>query len=122
MFVTIINKFYCFFFSAGPLSFYESGQTQCSTTCPDTQKFSFVPGKTYEYRYESDALTSIPGATEESSALHMSATVRLETLSTCEMALSVSTHTIKSQLYNSNTPAGTFLFVFGNNTCHYSPQ
>ena len=77
----------------GPLNFYESGETQCATTCPDTQRFSFVPGNTYEYRYESDVLTNIPGATEESSALHMSATVRLEALTQCEMALSVSTST-----------------------------
>ena len=92
-------SYHCLLF-VGPLNFYESGETQCATTCPDTQRFSFVPGNTYEYRYESDVLTNIPGATEESSALHMSATVRLEALTQCEMAISVST---SSSLFYSKT-------------------
>ena len=50
-------------------------------------KFGFEEGKTYEYSYESDVKTHIPGAMEEHSSLHMRATVRLEALSRCEMAL-----------------------------------
>ncbi len=87
---TTVHKCPKFAFISGPLSFYENSDTQCATTCPDTQKFAFAPGTTYEYRYESDVTTSIPGATEESSALHVTATARVETLSNCEMALVVS--------------------------------
>ena len=46
-------------------------------------------GKTYEYVYESDLKTSIPGATEEHSSLHMRSTVQVEVMSQCEMVLKV---------------------------------
>lgn len=63
--------------------------TQCSVSCPvssTSSKFSYEPGKTYEYTYESDIKTSVPGATEHSS-LHMRSTIQLEVISTCKMVL-----------------------------------
>ena len=52
-----------------------------------SSKFGYKTGNTYEYGYESDVKTHIPGATEEHSALHVRATARLEILSQCELAL-----------------------------------
>lgn len=94
----------------GPLNYYESGESQCATTCPETSKLPFVPGHTYEYSYASDVMTSIPGATEESSALHMTATVRLEALSACEMAISVSSKRKLNKYWNS-MPFVAYMFV-----------
>jgi len=61
---------------------------QCATYCPSgtTTKFSYMSGQTYEYQYEADIKTSIPGSTEHSS-LHMRARALLDVISPCEMVL-----------------------------------
>ena len=56
----------------------------------DTGKFDYVPGNTYEYQYEADIKTHIPGTTEEHSSLHLRANVQIEAITKCEMALRVS--------------------------------
>ena len=58
---------------------------------PESVKFAYEPTKQYEYTYENDIQTSIPGSTEEQSSLHMRATVQIEVLSPCEFNLKVST-------------------------------
>lgn len=47
----------------------------------ENTKFGFENGKTYEYAYESEVKTHIPGASTEHSSLHMNAKVKLEVLS-----------------------------------------
>lgn len=44
-----------------------------------------MPGKIYEYAYESNTRTTIPGSTEEHAGLQMRATVKLAVASPCEM-------------------------------------
>ena len=55
----------------------------------ESLKFAYEENTVYEYAYENDVQTSIPGSTEEQSSLHMSATVQIEVLSACEMNLKV---------------------------------
>ncbi len=62
-----------------------------SSRFPDSSKFSYTPDQTYEYSYESDIRTSITGATEEHSSLHVRATAKVEVLRPCEMVLWVRT-------------------------------
>ena len=61
----------------------------CLSLVPDTTKFSYEPGKTYEYAYESDLKTWVNGASEDHSSLHIRATAQIEVLSRCEMVLKV---------------------------------
>ena len=46
-------------------------------------------GSTYEYDYASDVKTMMLGASEEHSSLHMTASLHIEVLQKCEMALKV---------------------------------
>jgi len=48
-----------------------------------------MQGQTYEYQYEADIKTSIPGSTEHSS-LHLQARAQIDIISTCEMVLRLS--------------------------------
>ncbi|ELU04621.1 hypothetical protein CAPTEDRAFT_222921 [Capitella teleta] len=77
---------------AGPLTDSTAASDQCSTWCSagDNDKFSFDADKTHEYQYESDVKTSMGGASEEHSSLHLRATAHIEVLSRCEMALRLS--------------------------------
>ena len=62
---------------------------KCSFVVVDTGKFDYVPENTYEYRYEADIKTHIPGTTEEHSSIHLRANVHIEAITKCEMALRV---------------------------------
>jgi hypothetical protein len=64
---------------------------QCATSCSadTTTKFAYVIGQTYEYQYEADIKTSIPGNTEHSS-LHIRAKALVDVISTCELVLRLS--------------------------------
>lgn len=53
-------------------------------------KFSFDADQTYEYQYESNVKTSMGGASEEHSSLHLRTTAQFEVISKCEMVLRVS--------------------------------
>lgn len=66
--------------------------TQCAISCPETSnaKFQYVPGQTYEYMYEGDIKTSVAGSSSEHSSLHMTSTVYIDVVSTCEMNLRLS--------------------------------
>jgi len=55
----------------------------------ESSKFSYMPGKIYEYAYESNSRTTIPGSTEEIAGLQMRANVQLAVASACEMAVKV---------------------------------
>ena len=57
--------------------------------CAESSKFSYTPGKIYEYAYESNTRTTIPGSMEEQASLQMRANVQLVALSPCEMAVKV---------------------------------
>ena len=58
----------------------------------DTGKFNMETGSTYEYDYASDVKTMMLGASEEHSSLHMTASLHIEVLQKCEMALKVRRH------------------------------
>merc|ERR1712018_150910 len=74
---------------AGPIS-YNEPITQCATTCPDDADFPYVPGTTYTYGYESTMTTHIPGSTEQTAQMFVTATANVEVLGRCEMALRMS--------------------------------
>ena len=62
---------------------------QCAISCPQAAgKFSYMPGQTYEYRYNADIQTNIPGSRDQSN-LHLSASVFLDVVSPCELSLRV---------------------------------
>lgn len=76
--------------------------SQCANTCPQTGgKLSYRPGQTYEYRYDADIQTNIPGSRDQSN-LHMSASVLLDVVSNCDMSLRVTS----VMLQDSDTPNG----------------
>jgi len=70
--------------------------SQCATYCPTgtTTKFSYMPSQTYDYQFEADIKTSVPGSTEHSS-LHLQAKAQVEIISTCEMVLRLSDVTLQ---------------------------
>ena len=82
--------------------------SQCASYCPtgSTTKFQYMPSQTYDYQYEADIKTSIPGSTEHSS-LHMQAKAQIEVISTCEMVLRLSDVTLQDSdptRYDSRQP------------------
>ncbi|XP_045158693.2 uncharacterized protein LOC123524511 [Mercenaria mercenaria] len=66
----------------------------CSRTCTGSNKFNYVPGKTYNYKYESDIKTQVQGASDDHASLHLSAVVQLEILSKCEISMKLSDVTL----------------------------
>ena len=62
----------------------------CEWYFTGNNKFSYQPGKTYEYQYEVLTNTAMQGAAEEKSELHLRATAHIEVISKCELSLSVS--------------------------------
>ena len=63
---------------------------QCASECVPSTKFAFDVGSAYKYGYETDVVTSLAGASEEHSALHVRTTVHLHAVSPCEFAITVS--------------------------------
>ena len=55
-----------------------------------SDKFNYVPGKTYEFQYDTEVRTSVQGSSEDHAGVHMSATVHMEILSKCELVMRVS--------------------------------
>ena len=55
-----------------------------------TNKFGYQPGTTYEFDYDVDTTTLLQGASEGLSGMKMSAKVKLEVLSKCDLVLQVS--------------------------------
>jgi len=69
--------------NAGPVA-----RDACAAICDTAQtKLFFEPGKTYVYDYEGETLTTIEGAMEEVSGLHVKTTARIHAMSPCEMQL-----------------------------------
>merc|ERR1712136_377730 len=70
--------------NAGPLA----SRDTCATICDiDQTKFKYEPGKTYAYDYEGETLTTIVGASEEISGLHVRTTARIRLITPCEFEL-----------------------------------
>ncbi|XP_052775371.1 uncharacterized protein LOC128213563 isoform X2 [Mya arenaria] len=88
---------------AGPIVSYD--RDTCSRTCTDSNKFGFVPGRTYEYDYEAGVRTEVRGSSSDHSALTMRATVQLEILSKCEHSLRLKN--VKLLEYDPETEAFT---------------
>ena len=79
----------------------------CATTCTESAKFSYEVGQTYSFVYEADTVTSLQGATEEHSSLHVRSAADIHVLSPCEFALTVSTNSfLKYFLYFSRLKSG----------------
>ncbi|XP_014673849.1 PREDICTED: uncharacterized protein LOC106814086 [Priapulus caudatus] len=62
---------------------------QCARTCviPDEPNFRYAPGTTYVYRYEASTLTTLQGAIDEGSGLHIEATAEFQVLTPCDMVV-----------------------------------
>lgn len=58
-------------------------------TAVDEPKFRYTPGTTYVYRYEASTLTTLQGAIDEGSGLHVEATAEIQVLTPCDMVLRV---------------------------------
>lgn len=52
-------------------------------------KFSYEPGKTYDFLYETETRTGIMGASEDKSSLLLMVEVHVEVMSPCEYVLKV---------------------------------
>ena len=73
----------------GPISIDD---TQCATATCDLAagKFAYSVGSMYKFMYEADTVTSLQGAAEEHSSLHVRAEAQVHVVSRCEFALTVS--------------------------------
>lgn len=63
------------------------GRYQCAGYCKGSSKFKYVPDTTYVYDYRAHTSTSIRGAMEEKSQLHLSATAYFHVVSQCDFIL-----------------------------------
>ncbi|KAL8574007.1 hypothetical protein ACOMHN_029454 [Nucella lapillus] len=79
---------------AGPAQ-WRQGNNMCSTRCPDSSKFKYEAGWSYEYQYEAETRTTLSGAAEDTATVSITATARIEALEQCEMALRLTDVTIK---------------------------
>ena len=57
-----------------------------------SNKFSYAPGTTYEFKYEVETKTQMLGGSEDHSTIGISATANIEIHSKCELILQVSRH------------------------------
>jgi len=73
---------------SGPIS---NNDNTCATrVCdPAGNKFGYAAGSSYSYLYEADTVTSLQGAAEEHSSLHIRAIADVTVLSPCELALTL---------------------------------
>ena len=71
------------------------GNTCAISSCPSTSKFDLETGKTYEYDYTTDLKTMMLGASDQESTLRMTATVHIEVLDKCELAIKVARNPTK---------------------------
>jgi hypothetical protein len=71
---------------SGPINIDDN---TCATTCTESAKFAYEAGNTYSFAYEADTVTSLLGASEEHSSLHVQATAEVHVLSQCELALTL---------------------------------
>merc|ERR1711860_285155 len=69
---------------SSPISYGSDG---CSQKCTDSRKFNYESDKTYTFNYESAVHTEVSGSNSENSGLEMTATVDVEVLDKCNMAL-----------------------------------
>ncbi|XP_037094876.1 LOW QUALITY PROTEIN: uncharacterized protein LOC119114923 [Pollicipes pollicipes] len=79
------------FLAAGALA-VPTGQrweNKCAAFCvsPEQTKLAYQPGKTYVYEYSSDTETTLAGATDEASRLHVTATAEITANSGCDFTL-----------------------------------
>ena len=56
---------------------------------PGSDKFNYIPGRTYEFQYDTEIGTSVQGSSEDHAGVHMSATVHMEVHSKCELVMRV---------------------------------
>ncbi|XP_076440191.1 uncharacterized protein LOC143279842 [Babylonia areolata] len=75
---------------AGPV-----GSDMCSTRCPDSVKFTYKAGWSYEYQYKAETRTTMAGAAEDTATVTIGATAKIEVLEQCEMALLLTDVVIK---------------------------
>ncbi|KAK3093078.1 hypothetical protein FSP39_010780 [Pinctada imbricata] len=66
-------------------------------TYAGTNKFGYQPGTTYEFDYDVDTATLLQGASEGLSGMKMSAKVKLEVLSKCDLVLQVEGVSLKER-------------------------
>ena len=81
------KTFSLFRLSPGPIS---NDDTCATATCSESIKFGYSVGSTYRFTYEADTVTSLQGASEEHSSLHVRAAADIHVLSPCEHVLTVS--------------------------------
>ena len=62
-----------------------------------SSKFSYQSDIAYKYAYETNVITSMPGANTDHSSLHLRADVTIQALSPCEMVLSVNSQPASSR-------------------------
>lgn len=70
--------------TSGPISLDDN---TCATTCTESSKFQYSVGQKYSFAYEADTVTSLQGASEEHSSLHIRANAHFSVLSPCEFML-----------------------------------
>ena len=68
-----------------------SDSAKCALTCDQTagEGGLFKPGQTHVYDYSSDVVTTLAGATDEESRLHVTATAEVTANSACDLTLQV---------------------------------
>ncbi|CAH1773813.1 unnamed protein product [Owenia fusiformis] len=79
--------------SCGPVDVRLTSEDKCYTTCTESNKFNYLPGRTYRFQYEGETVTTTQS--NEHSSLHFRATADIEAISKCEMALTLSDVTVE---------------------------
>lgn len=73
------------------------GENKCAASCVDSDsaQFAYEAGRTYVYDYSSDVETTLAGATDEASRLHVAAVAELTANSGCDLTLQLREVTLK---------------------------
>ncbi|XP_042895388.1 uncharacterized protein [Parasteatoda tepidariorum] len=74
-------------FVASTVAVPVSQKSQCARYCSDESDFQLTPGSTYTYDYETTAVTTVQGATQDKTQLQLTAHADIEVLSKCELSL-----------------------------------
>ena len=64
---------------------------RCESTCDELSggSVAFQPGRTHVFDYSSEVVTTLAGATDEESRLHVTATAEVTANSACDLTLQV---------------------------------
>ena len=76
----------------GPIqngSIFNQPEASCSRKCLSSQENAYEVGSTYEFKYESESITSMKGTSDQESKILVKADVLIEVWDTCDLRMKV---------------------------------